>query len=142
MQISENFKLEEFTRSATATHHKIDNTKLTDEILDNIKYLTTNLLQPLRTAWGDKIIITSGYRCKKLNDLVFGSKTSEHLKGLAVDICPRHGRMKEFQEFVQEFLETHEYNQCIFEKPHLHIPQWIHLSLSRKNNKRQTFEML
>lgn len=135
--------MDEFTRSTTAQMHKIDNAAyLTDEIIENIKYLTENLLQPLRTAWGDTIHITSGFRCRRLNKLVFGSKTSEHLKGLAVDICPRHGRMKEFQQFVTEFLKTHDYNQCIFEKPHLHVPQWIHLSLSRTRNKRQTFELL
>jgi uncharacterized protein YcbK (DUF882 family) len=31
--------------------------------------------------------ITSGYRCKHHNSIVGGSKTSSHLKGLAVDIA-------------------------------------------------------
>lgn len=43
-------------------------------------------LQTLRDEFGKPMIVTSGYRCKKWNDKVGGSKDSYHMKGRAVDI--------------------------------------------------------
>lgn len=141
MNISEHFTLQEFITSNTARYLQIDNTP-PPQVIENITFLVNNLLQPLRTEWDDIITITSGYRCKQLNDAVLGSKTSKHLKGLAADICPKKGRMKDFQQFVIEFLKTHDYDECIFEKPRLHVPQWIHLSISPTKNRRKTFTLL
>lgn len=35
----------------------------------------------------EKLLVTSGYRCEKHNKEIGGSKTSSHLKGLAVDVA-------------------------------------------------------
>jgi hypothetical protein len=35
-----------------------------------------NILDPLREAYGKPIVVTSGFRCEKLNKIVGGSKTS------------------------------------------------------------------
>ena len=43
-------------------------------------------LQALRDMLHAPLLITSGYRCKKHNAEVFGSKSSQHLLGRAVDI--------------------------------------------------------
>jgi len=52
---------------------------ITDELRDK--------LNVAREKLGIPIIITSGARCKKHNKKVGGSKTSSHLKGLAIDIA-------------------------------------------------------
>ena len=52
---------------------------ITDELRDK--------LNVAREKLGIPIIITSGARCKKHNKEVGGSKTSSHLKGLAIDIA-------------------------------------------------------
>lgn len=57
-------------------------------VRNNIVELTTQILQPMRDAWGKPLQITSGYRCPELNAKVGGSPTSAHLAGLAADIRP------------------------------------------------------
>lgn len=45
-----------------------------------------NRLQRMREIYGKPIKINSGFRCEAHNKAIGGSKTSSHLKGLAVDI--------------------------------------------------------
>ena len=79
------FTLTELTKSATATRLKIDNTP-TAEAKQNLVNLIDKILDPLREAYGKPIIVTSGYRCPKLNKAVGGSTSSQHMKGMAADI--------------------------------------------------------
>lgn len=83
-QLSRHFMLSEFTRSATAIRHGIDNTPDADSVAA-LQDLCINVLEPLRRRFG-VIRITSGYRCLKLNQMVGGSRTSQHLFGEAADI--------------------------------------------------------
>lgn len=87
-QLTKNFTLEEFERSKTAEENGICNKveNRSPEILSNINYLCYYLLQPIRNKYEKPMNISSGYRCKKLNELVGGSKTSQHMKGQAADI--------------------------------------------------------
>lgn len=43
---------------------------------------------------GEKVIVTSGYRCAAHNKQVGGSETSSHLKGLAWDVEAKTSRMR------------------------------------------------
>lgn len=83
--ISKNFKYSEFTYSETALKHKIDNSIKHVHVRNNIKALVINILQPLRDYLGVSININSGYRCLKLNELVGGKPTSQHVHGEACD---------------------------------------------------------
>ncbi len=91
------FALLEFTESATARKYGIDNTPTT-EIVENIRALCVNTLEPLREALGQPVIITSGYRSKALNDIIsHHSNRSQHMKGQAADFyigwcSPENGR--------------------------------------------------
>jgi zinc D-Ala-D-Ala carboxypeptidase len=91
MNLSEHFSLEEFVVSNTAVRAGVDNTP-SPQIVENLKILAKGL-EDVRHVLGDKPIrITSGYRCARLNALVGGSKTSDHMLGLAADIqCPEFG---------------------------------------------------
>ena len=86
-QISRNFTYSEFTASRIAKGFHIDNNIPSEYVRLNIHALVTLLLQPLRDACGHPLKVNSGYRCKKLNDLVGGSKNSQHMKGQAADIA-------------------------------------------------------
>ena len=86
-QISLNFCYSEFTASRIAEGFHIDNSIPSEYVKQNIHALVTLLLQPLREACGHALKVNSGYRCKKLNDLVGGSKNSQHIKGQAADIA-------------------------------------------------------
>lgn len=82
--LSTHFTLEELTHSQTATRLGIENNP-NDAELVNLRRLAETL-ERIRTAVGKPIQITSGYRCKALNERVGGSKTSAHMDGRAADI--------------------------------------------------------
>lgn len=85
MRISPNYKLSEFEYSATARVHGIDNT-IPPAAVNAIRILVEHLLQPINDATGWKNKISSGYRSKKLNDILPGaSTTSMHMSGEAAD---------------------------------------------------------
>ena len=79
-----NFKLAEFTRSRKAAECGIRNEPNIPET-NNLKLLAEQL-ETLRELWGGFAFrITSGFRCKGLNDAVGGSRSSFHLSGRAAD---------------------------------------------------------
>lgn len=130
------FKLEEFTRSATAEKFNIDNTP-NEYTVNNINKLVTNILDPLREAFGSPIKITSGYRCYLLNKMVGGVKNSQHMSGKAADIVPIGKSFDEFVKFVEEWIKNKEFCQCIIEIKGK--SKWIHISYDENNNKKQLF---
>jgi uncharacterized protein YcbK (DUF882 family) len=83
--ISRNFKYSEFERSDMAKRYGIDNT-IPSHLKPNTKALVDKVLQPLRDVWG-VIKINSGYRCKKLNELVGGVESSQHRTASACDVA-------------------------------------------------------
>ena len=84
MQITKHFSIDEFIVSSTAIKNHIDNAPTAD-IIDNIYYVAY-MLELIRKYYTLPIHITSGYRCRELNQLVGGSPSSAHIQGLAVDI--------------------------------------------------------
>ena len=87
VKLSQNFTLQEFTKSQTALRQGIDNTP-DQEHLTNAVNLFANVVQQVRNNFG-VTVINSGYRGPALNEAVGGSSKSQHCKGEAVDIeCP------------------------------------------------------
>jgi uncharacterized protein YcbK (DUF882 family) len=84
MQLSKHFKLEEFTKSMTATRKGIKNEPGSGDIknLENICY---EILEPVRAKFDKPVTITSGYRSEELCEAIGSKKTSQHAKGQAVD---------------------------------------------------------
>ena len=79
------FTIQELCASTTAQREGIDNRppKCAYHLLH---VLVDQLLDPIREAWGEPIVVSSGYRCKQLNALVGGAKYSHHILGCAADI--------------------------------------------------------
>ena len=132
-----NFELGEFVRSKTAKDLLIDNTP-TFEVVDNLEELIANFLQPLRYAWGKPIIISSGYRCKELNNAVGGSAISVHMKGWAADmqISGNLEKFNEFVEFVKQWAKKNDvpFDQLLIENSGKDY--WLHVGY-RSNNMAQ-----
>lgn len=85
IQLSEHFRLNEFTRSLTAERFKIVNSP--DALsIRNLRYLCLRVLEPIRKEFGYPVHVNSGYRCEKLNKLVNGVRNSFHCSGRAADI--------------------------------------------------------
>ena len=132
------FSVSELTASATALREGIDNrpSKCAYHLLH---VLVDQLLDPIREAWGESIVVSSGYRCKQLNALVGGVKNSHHILGCAADIISGtkadHRRLfKLIQQMQQE--GRIKFTQLIFEGN----GRWIHISYVPGNLKCQVIE--
>lgn len=130
------FTIAELCASDTAKKYGIDNTP-NSIVISHLQQLI-NFLNPLREAWGSAIKVTSGYRCKRLNDMVGGSKTSSHMIGYGVDLVPANGKMDVFKKFVVDYMKTRIFDQCIIEKSGK--TEWIHIGLY--NAKGQQRKMI
>lgn len=126
------FTIEELCKSATATRLGIKNTP-TQAIVMNLKFLVAMLLDPLREAYGKPIYVNCGYRCPKLNKAVGGSRTSQHLTGMAADIHVKGESNAVLYEVVKKYRLP--FDQLILEKGTIRNPQWVHLSVSRTKNR-------
>ena len=120
------FSIQELTASATALREGIDNrpSKCAYHLLH---VLVDQLLDPIREAWGEPIVVSSRYRCKQLNALVGGVKNSHHILGCAADIIAgnRADHRKLFRLIVKMQQEGRiKFTQLILEGD----GRWIHIS--------------
>lgn len=117
------FTIKEMTKSQTAKLHHIDNTP-TEEVIENLKKVMY-ILDIVRTHIGKPILVNSGYRCKKLNEMVGGVQESMHTKGLAADF--RTGK-KEDINIMFEFLKENQKEFKIIEL--INYKTFIHMGVS------------
>ncbi len=136
MQLTEHFTLSEFVRSETATNKHIDNTPA-QEVVDNLRALCRNVLEPARVAFGAPIYITSGYRCPALNKAVGGKPTSQHLRGEAADLQVRG--VKNLRKLYNAILDHGVFDQLLFETNKAGA-KWIHVSYTQYANRRQAID--
>lgn len=126
------FTLNELIKSDTARRSKINNTPNKQEE-NNLIALVENILDPLREAYGKPIIVTSGFRCERLNKLVNGSKTSQHRTGQAADIRTVEDTVEENKKLFDLAQELNlPFDQLIDE----YNFDWVHISYSPRNRKQ------
>ena len=132
MQLSENFTLEEMVASSTARLRRIANNPDPDQIIQ-LKKLCENILQPVRSQYGNAIKVTSGFRNERLNKIVGGAKNSQHVKGEAADIVCQDN--KKLWSLMVQMISTGEITvgQLIDEKN----LSWIHVSLPDHKHRNQ-----
>lgn len=123
------FTLAELLKSDTATKRGIENAPTWD-IVEHLRTLVEDFLDPLRAAWGKPIRVTSGYRCKKLNAAVGGASTSVHMIGYAADL-QTSGSFVPFRDFVEEWARKtgRKFDQILVETDKKTGAQWIHVGL-------------
>ena len=93
------------------------------------------ILDPLCEKYGKPIIVNGAYRCPELNKAVGGSKTSQHMKGLAADITV--GSSTQNKKLFQLIIDMDlPYDQLIDEKNF----RWIHVSYT-KNPRKQILHL-
>ena len=130
------FTIEELEHSDTATKYKIDNTS-NGETRTNLIKLIELLLDPIRTKWGKPIKVNSGYRCSKLNRMVGGVSTSQHVLGEAADITV--GSSEENRKLFEMILSMNIlFDQLILEDG----GKWIHISLKWRVVSKNRREVL
>jgi len=139
MKLTENFSLEELTKSQTAVRKGIDNTP-GPEHQDNLKSLCEMILQPIRDHFNSVVTISSGYRSPELCTAIGSKITSQHAKGQAADFEIFGKSNKVLADWIDQNLE---YDQLILEYWKESDPNsgWIHCSFVTPNdfgqNRRQ-----
>lgn len=116
VRLSTHFKLNEFIKA-----DKYPDNKPTLQDVVNMAYGCQMMLEPARIAVGP-IIVNSGFRNSRVNRLVGGVSSSQHLCGQAADIRPKDP--SQFQRLV-EFLRTSPYTDQL-----LTGSTWLHISWS------------
>lgn len=131
MNLTRNFLMNEFTVSRTARKYGIDNS-VPPHLMDNVAFLAMSL-QTLRDdlslhfGMSVSLVLSSGYRSKRLNKKLGGSGTSDHVNALAADFTSPHVSVDMMYQFIWE--NRHKYpfiDQCIYE-----YGDWIHLGVRR-----------
>lgn len=127
------FTMTELTSSATAKRKGIDN--IPDaKAKAALSALVANVLDPLREKYGKPIVVSSGYRCPKLNKAVGGVARSQHTKGEAADIrCVSDSRAENKRLFDLIVASGLPFDQLIDEYGY----DWVHVSFKDGANRRQ-----
>ena len=134
--ISEHISYKEGVYSITAIRRDIDNTP-NDEQLGNMELVAEKIFEPLRKWVGGPVKINSFFRCPKLNKAIGGSKTSQHCKGLAMDIDDTFGVVanSDMYNYIKNNLD---FDQIIWEFGDDDNPNWVHVSyVSEDDNRRR-----
>tara|TARA_R100001443_G_scaffold54442_1_gene65888 strand:- start:413 stop:871 length:459 start_codon:yes stop_codon:yes gene_type:complete len=136
MKLTENFSLNELTKSQTAERKGIDNTPSTEH-QENLKSLCEMILQPIRDHFGQVVSVSSGYRSPELCVAIGSSTQSQHAKGEASDFEIFGVSNKELADYIDQNLD---YDQLILEywkgedEPN---SGWVHCSYTNGNNRKQ-----
>ena len=135
MKLSENFTLDELTKSQEAIRLSIANDP-SDEHITNLILLCKNILQPLRNHFKIPVSISSGYRSAELCEAIGSSSKSQHTKGQAADFEIFGVANKDIADFI---VQNFEYDQCILEFWNENEPNsgWVHCSYSKESNRKQ-----
>jgi hypothetical protein len=135
MLLSENFTLDELTKSQEATRLEIENIP-NDEHISNLILLCKNILQPVRYHFKMPLSVSSGFRSAALCEAIGSSAKSQHTKGQAADFEIFGVHNKEVSDWIVQNLD---YDQCILEFWNPNDPNsgWVHCSFNDEGNRKQ-----
>ena len=135
MQLSTHVSLADATASQTAARNGLKN-QPPPELIPVLRATANGIYEPLWYATDGQIRISSFYRSEAVNAAVGGSKTSQHVKGEAIDIQATgtltNGKL---YELVKDTLTT--FDQLIWEFGTAKDPAWVHVSLRKVGNRMQ-----
>ena len=127
------FTIKELTKSTTAIKRHIDNSP-SKEVERSLTALVERILDPLREAYGKPIIVTSGYRCPRLNAIVGSTPSSQHVKGEAADIKSVQDTPEENKKLYDLIVKLKlPFDQLINE----HNYDWVHVSFGARHRRQK-----
>ncbi|WP_069943377.1 D-Ala-D-Ala carboxypeptidase family metallohydrolase [Pseudomonas putida] len=122
MLITPHFTFDEMTVSQLAARDGFDNTP-PPEARANLLLLCCALEQ-VRALFDAPIIVSSGYRSEKVNRLIGGAVSSQHVQGLAADFTVVEVSPRETVRRISE-------SGVPFDQLILEFDKWVHLSVAR-----------
>jgi zinc D-Ala-D-Ala carboxypeptidase len=125
--LTPHFTFEEACHSDKAIQYGIDNT-MPSIYTGNAINLARYVLEFIRQHFDQPFSPQSWYRCERLNTLVGGSKTSDHMQGAAADIVVPKVSLMALAEYIRDNLD---FDQLILE------PTWVHVSYRYGKNRKQ-----
>lgn len=120
----------EATYSESALRLNIPNIPNADQIL-NMRYVGTEVFDPVREFVGGSLAASSFFRCKTLNKAIGGSTTSFHCFGQAIDIdADTFGNGTNSSIFLY-ILDNLPFTELIYEYPDQDFEAaWVHVALA------------
>jgi hypothetical protein len=129
--ISNHITYSEATLSTTAIRKSIKNEPNAEQ-LGNMGLVAEKVFEPVRIWYKKPIKINSFFRNEKLNVAVGGSTTSDHCKGMAIDVsCEDNAKIF---DYIKKNLN---FTQLIWEYGNDIQPDWVHFSYDKNNLKKQ-----
>ena len=135
MKLSNNFSLNEMTKSQTATRKGISNNPSEDH-MNSLKALCENVLQKVRDHYGKVVSISSGYRSPELCLAIGSSVNSQHAKGQAADFEIFGTSNADLCKWISE---NCDFDQMILEYHTVGEPNsgWVHVSYRSDGENRK-----
>ena len=135
-KISKHITYAEAIHSNTAKRKGIDNTPSPTHV-ETMKETANKIFEPLREFVSGPIKVTSMFRSAALNEAIGGAKSSQHMKGQALDLDDVYG-YKTNAEMYQWIKENLNFDQLIWEFGTDTNPNWIHVSyVSDEDNRNR-----
>jgi uncharacterized protein YcbK (DUF882 family) len=137
MNLSDHFTLNEMIKSQEALRRGIKNDP-DAPVIDKLRTLCMNVLEPIREHFNRPIFINSGFRCLRLNRAIGSKDNSQHLKGEAADIEIPGLDNRDLAEYINQNLN---FDQLILEYYVDGQPDsgWVHVSYVNPNVNRKSF---
>jgi hypothetical protein len=130
IKLSPHFDLDEFMASEYGARHGIDNTPSLDT-LARLRVTAAGMEMVREELGSNPIIVSSAYRCVRINRAIGGSANSQHCKGEAVDFkCPAFGTPLNIVDTLRK--SNIKYDQLILEFWQGGQTGWVHISFSTK----------
>lgn len=126
-RLSDNWTLGDVAKGRSGIPSGTNYGKSSKEIVTNLQTLSTEVLDPIKKQYPN-MIVTNSWRSEAVNNSIPGaSKTSDHLRGQAVDIQFSGFDRKQTYEAAQEIQKTlPDYDQILLE--YSGDKTWIHIS--------------
>lgn len=114
-KISKHFYLRDLIQSKTAENLLcLEQYKPSTDSQRNLEALARNILDKVKDEFPE-VVITSCYRCERVNNAVGGARNSQHIKGQAADLY-----LWDYDPLLQ-FCKKLDYDQLIDYGHYLHI---------------------
>ena len=127
MKLGKHFTLAELTVSQEATRRGIPNDP-DAQSLANLQLLVRHVLDPLRDAVGP-VHVSSGYRSPRVNKLIGGASSSQHVQGEAADFTVPGMTTQQVVDRIRAMALP--FDQLIEE-----FGRWVHVSYGPRHRRQ------